>query len=1001
MAEIIQLRRDISNSWNRVNPILAQGEIGYEIDTNRFKIGNGRDAWITLSYFASNDIQVEEMPTDRDFGRIVQYIGQSNQDYIRGFFYRYVDDPTHVDNSTLRLQEGQTFRILDVTTLNTRFEEIQAEYPTQTILYLTIDKYPNDPDNNGIRVHYYTAEGVTEFTTTTSLINGVSSYFGIAFEGITTVDENTYVKIYRGTGEGWKRIDVQPQTKVNDTLTSTSIVEALSANQGRVLKDLIDNVTSIGRFLAMWDADTGIARYLDVGFQYEQGDYFIIATTGETSPTEHGNYSVSLGHQGSSGQAVQANVTEDTINTWESYFGKGAKRVEFIMQEGYNFRNSYDSLVVSKSWLQDNLGIETTNFLSVGDSFFVTYSSPVNYMPSGTSYQGASTVVTTDPLQVSDMYFFDGTRWVFLPSSTRQIAVDETLDASSRNPVENRVVTQALSEKVNKSSSPNIIYATDDDGEQTILSVGEGLAIDNGQIKNTRTSAEWGNIEGNIEDQDDLVEYIDSHSSSSTSVGVPQIANVTVKQINSLSQEYARIDAEYKGSYANILFNLNLSKDQILEKMDDLYVGISRFKRNKNANVVISKEDDEDESIRYLSKFSLMNDKYVKIDHKAYCWRIDTDNGMAYSNPQRYRYFYTFDNYSDDINLLHEADPSIYTFYGQYTESNYAKCLNALRNSDLAVGKIWDPDYLQRYEEGDIDVFVNVMKNKIDNPSYTYAHLMRCRKYKNGGQTYYLWSYGNWENSTNDVYAMSDYSIPEFYGDLELVGTIEDFEDYTFVERRDDLNYYRLNESYGDLEKFTNMAQDFTLQGHSFGDTHINWLAYWMDYPVMPVLLRDCDVIAQKYVHNEELDTGVSSGDIVSLKYIVKNNLTDCLIEGQPVQFMLPYDTYYLWLRFSAWQKRCLYNEYREDTDEYLPMSYKNSITSAWDWDNGSSMLNRRAFGRQRNGYSTGNNTKVCEYVHFNLYTPANVTMGTVSSSTPIQKRLYINCRNGGSGLRD
>jgi hypothetical protein len=50
MAVRIQLRRDISTVWNSVNPILAEGEIGLELDTDQFKVGNGIDPWQLLPY---------------------------------------------------------------------------------------------------------------------------------------------------------------------------------------------------------------------------------------------------------------------------------------------------------------------------------------------------------------------------------------------------------------------------------------------------------------------------------------------------------------------------------------------------------------------------------------------------------------------------------------------------------------------------------------------------------------------------------------------------------------------------------------------------------------------------------------------------------------------------------------------------------------------------------------------------------------------------------------
>lgn len=54
MAVKIQLRRGTASQWTTANPILADGEFGYEKDTNKFKIGDGTTAWSSLAY-ASTD----------------------------------------------------------------------------------------------------------------------------------------------------------------------------------------------------------------------------------------------------------------------------------------------------------------------------------------------------------------------------------------------------------------------------------------------------------------------------------------------------------------------------------------------------------------------------------------------------------------------------------------------------------------------------------------------------------------------------------------------------------------------------------------------------------------------------------------------------------------------------------------------------------------------------------------------------------------------------------
>lgn len=49
----IQLRRGTAAQWASANPILSDGEFGYEYDTSKFKIGSGTASWTELNYFSS------------------------------------------------------------------------------------------------------------------------------------------------------------------------------------------------------------------------------------------------------------------------------------------------------------------------------------------------------------------------------------------------------------------------------------------------------------------------------------------------------------------------------------------------------------------------------------------------------------------------------------------------------------------------------------------------------------------------------------------------------------------------------------------------------------------------------------------------------------------------------------------------------------------------------------------------------------------------------------
>ena len=50
MSDRVQFRRDTKARWKEVNPVLMEGEIGLEIDTNNIKMGDGVHAWNELEY---------------------------------------------------------------------------------------------------------------------------------------------------------------------------------------------------------------------------------------------------------------------------------------------------------------------------------------------------------------------------------------------------------------------------------------------------------------------------------------------------------------------------------------------------------------------------------------------------------------------------------------------------------------------------------------------------------------------------------------------------------------------------------------------------------------------------------------------------------------------------------------------------------------------------------------------------------------------------------------
>jgi hypothetical protein len=62
MATRMQQRRGTASQWTTANPVLAAGEIGFETDTSKFKIGDGSSAWTALPYFTNLDAIVAGAP---------------------------------------------------------------------------------------------------------------------------------------------------------------------------------------------------------------------------------------------------------------------------------------------------------------------------------------------------------------------------------------------------------------------------------------------------------------------------------------------------------------------------------------------------------------------------------------------------------------------------------------------------------------------------------------------------------------------------------------------------------------------------------------------------------------------------------------------------------------------------------------------------------------------------------------------------------------------------
>ena len=83
MAIRLQNRRGTAAEWTSTNPTLASGEIGFETDTAKFKIGTGTARWTDLQYssttssFGLNDL-TDVTTADKTDGSVLYYDSSSS-----------------------------------------------------------------------------------------------------------------------------------------------------------------------------------------------------------------------------------------------------------------------------------------------------------------------------------------------------------------------------------------------------------------------------------------------------------------------------------------------------------------------------------------------------------------------------------------------------------------------------------------------------------------------------------------------------------------------------------------------------------------------------------------------------------------------------------------------------------------------------------------------------------------------------------------------------------
>ena len=93
----ILLRRDTASNWTSGNAVLAAGEIGYETNTGKFKIGNGSTAWTSLAYSITTNLAASVL---NDLGDVT-ITSAANGDFLRWNGTAWINDAVDLATDTI------------------------------------------------------------------------------------------------------------------------------------------------------------------------------------------------------------------------------------------------------------------------------------------------------------------------------------------------------------------------------------------------------------------------------------------------------------------------------------------------------------------------------------------------------------------------------------------------------------------------------------------------------------------------------------------------------------------------------------------------------------------------------------------------------------------------------------------------------------------------------------------------------------------------------------
>ena len=253
MATRMQQRRGTAAQWISTNagagPVLNAGEMGWESDTNKFKIGDGTNNWTSLDYFS--DINSTVNPA---FGSSITFEGATANDFETTFA---ITDPTADRTLTFPDATGTVALTSDIavtasstTTFSNKSISLGSNTVTSTLAQL--NTAVTDADVASLAgTETLTNKTLTSPTLTTPNI-GVASGTSLTLTGdltvqgtTTTIDSTTIAVKTAFVFEGATANDFETTLTVTDPTADRTLTlpDATDTIVGRATTDTLTNKT--------------------------------------------------------------------------------------------------------------------------------------------------------------------------------------------------------------------------------------------------------------------------------------------------------------------------------------------------------------------------------------------------------------------------------------------------------------------------------------------------------------------------------------------------------------------------------------------------------------------------------------------------------------------------------------------------------------------------------------------------------------------------------------